>query len=222
MSAGLAAAFLNSDKPAVELDPDVFDCEFNEAIVHETVVAELAARRRGTHSTKTRGEVAMTGAKAWRQKGTGRARVGPLSTPHRRGGGVAFGPKPRSYVKKVNRKVRRAALRSVLSLHARRGSLRLVDPDAFGQPRTRDGIDALARFPGDGRVLVVAEPEARACIKSFSNIADCDTARPDSVGVYDLLRSARLVLTPRALDYLTRIARRPERPSLVASEEERS
>ncbi|GBD45349.1 50S ribosomal protein L4 [bacterium HR41] len=223
MSADLTAAFLNSDKPAVELDPAVFDCDFNEPVVHETVVAELAARRRGTHSTKTRGEVAMTGAKAWRQKGTGRARVGPLSTPHRRGGGVAFGPKPRSYVKKVNRKVRRAALRSVLSLHARRGSLRLVDPDAFNQPRTRDGLDALSRFPGEGRVLVVAEAEAAACTKSFRNIAECETAEPGRVGVYDLLRSARLVLTPVALDYLTRIARPPQqRTRIGASEEERS
>src|ERR671932_396939 len=118
----------------VDLDEAVFGEPFHMALVHETVRAELAARRRGTASTRTRGEVAMTGAKAWRQKGTGRARVGALSTPNRVGGGVAFGPKPRGYTVKVNRKERRRALRSALSMHAERGSLAAVDAGAFSGP----------------------------------------------------------------------------------------
>src|SRR6188508_2268458 len=115
----------------VDLDEKVFGEEFNMGLVHETARAELNARRRGTASTLTRGEVAMTGAKAWRQKGTGRARAGALSTPTRKGGGVAFGPKPRGYTVKVNRKARRRALRAALSLHAERGTVAVLDPSKF-------------------------------------------------------------------------------------------
>src|SRR4051812_18384611 len=111
----------------VDLDDGVFGEEFHMALVHETVKAEQNARRQGTSSTKTRGEVAMTGAKAFRQKGTGRARAGALSTPQRVGGGIAFGPKPRVFRSKVNRKARRRALRAALSLHADRGSLAVPD-----------------------------------------------------------------------------------------------
>ena len=111
----------------VDLDDGVFGEEFHMALGHETVTAELNARRQGTSSTKTRGEVKMTGAKAFRQKGTGRARAGALSTPQRIGGGVAFGPKPRVFRNKVNRKARRRALRAVLSEHLRRGTLAIVD-----------------------------------------------------------------------------------------------
>src|SRR4051812_49882493 len=110
-----------------DLDDAVFGEEFHMALVHETVTAELTARRGGTSSTKTRGEVAMTGAKAFRQKGTGRARAGALSTPQRIGGGIAFGPKPRGFTVKVNRKARKRALRAALSLHADRGSLAVPD-----------------------------------------------------------------------------------------------
>src|SRR3954470_16500093 len=118
----------------VSLDEAVFGERFHEALVHEAARAELAARRRGTASTLRRGEVAMTGAKAWRQKGTGRARAGALSTPQRTGGGVAFGPKPRGYTVKVNRKARRKALRAALSLHAERGTLAVLDPSKFSEP----------------------------------------------------------------------------------------
>jgi large subunit ribosomal protein L4 len=112
------AAVLGQKTGKAELDEAVFGEKFHMALVHETVRAELNARRRGTSSTKTRGEVAMTGAKAFRQKGTGRARAGALSSPQRIGGGIAFGPKPRGYTVKVNRKARRKALRAALSLHA--------------------------------------------------------------------------------------------------------
>src|SRR5213078_2905484 len=118
----------------VALDKAVFGEEFHMALVHETARAELNARRRGTASTLSRGEVAMTGAKAFRQKGTGRARSGPLSTPQRTGGGVAFGPKPRGYTVKVNRKARRRALRAALSVHAGRKSLAVLAAGQFDEP----------------------------------------------------------------------------------------
>src|SRR5688572_11444273 len=122
------AQYIGKKQGGVDLDPAVFGEEFHEHLVHEAARAELNARRRGTASTRSRGEVAMTGAKAWRQKGTGRARAGALSAPQRTGGGVAFGPKPRGYTVKVNRKARRRALRAALSLHAERNSIAAIDP----------------------------------------------------------------------------------------------
>src|SRR5829696_2521384 len=153
-------------KGSVELDADVFGEPFHMALVHEAARAELAARRRGTASTLTRAEVAMTGAKAWRQKGTGRARAGALSTPQRYGGGVAFGPKPRHYTVKVNRKARRRALRSVLSLHVDRGSLGMADPSALDAPSTKQAAAALGKLGGDGRVLLVCSGDEDAVVKS--------------------------------------------------------
>src|SRR5512138_3857123 len=117
---------------AVQLDADVFETAFNGPLVHEVVVAELAARRRGTHATKTRGMVSGGGQKPWRQKGTGRARAGTSRSPIWTGGGTVFGPSPRKYTVKVNRKARRAALRAALSIHAERGSLAILDPSVFG------------------------------------------------------------------------------------------
>ncbi len=136
MAAATKAPVLGKQSKA-DLPADVFGEEFHESLVHETARADLAARRRGTASTLGRGEVAMTTAKAWRQKGTGRARAGPLSVPHRRGGGVAFGPKPRHYNVKVNRKARRRALRAALSVHAARGSVAVVDGAGFSEPSTK-------------------------------------------------------------------------------------
>src|SRR5437588_7768165 len=171
------------------------------ALVHEAVRAELNARRSGTASTLTRGEVAMTGAKAFRQKGTGRARAGALSTPQRVGGGVAFGPKTRHYTVKVNRKARRRALRAALSLHAERKTLALVDPAAFDGPSTKQAAEALAGF-GEGRALVVLSREGEGnAVKSFRNLRDAMVLPADEVGVADVVGAARLVLTPSALEY---------------------
>src|SRR5215213_154448 len=130
----------------VDLDEAVFGEEFNMGLVHETARAELNARRRGTASTLTRGEVSMTTAKAFRQKGTGRARAGALSTPNRYGGGVAFGPKPRGYTVKVNRKARKKALRAALSVHAERGTLAVFEPGDYDTPSTKQAAEALAKF----------------------------------------------------------------------------
>src|SRR5204862_6363305 len=128
----------------VDLDDAVFAEPFHMSLVHEAVRAELNARRRSTASTRTRAEVAMTGAKAFRQKGTGRARAGALSTPQRTGGGVAFGPKPRGYAVKVNRKARRRAMRAALSAHAGRGTVAGLDAAAVDAPATQQAAEAPA------------------------------------------------------------------------------
>jgi large subunit ribosomal protein L4 len=153
----------------------------------------------------------MTGAKAWRQKGTGRARVGALSSPQRTGGGVAFGPSPRSYTFKVNRKARRKALRAALSLHAERGSLAVVDGSAFGAPYTKAAVDALAQLDGEGSVLVVLADGEENAAKSFRNITDVSVADAQAVGVADIVTPARLVVSQDALETLTAVAKAPEK-----------
>jgi large subunit ribosomal protein L4 len=200
------AAILGQKTGKADLDAAVFGETFHMSLVHEAVRAELNARRRGTSSTKTRGEVAMTGAKAFRQKGTGRARAGALSTPSRIGGGIAFGPKPRGYTVKVNRKARRRALRAALSLHAERGSLAVLDPSKFDTPSTKSAAEALASF-GEGRALVVlARDGEENCAKSFRNIRGVGVLPADDVGVADIIGAARLVLSQAALDHLTTLA----------------
>src|SRR5947209_16077794 len=139
----------------VDLDPVAFEAAFNMPLVHECVRAELNARRRGTASTKTRGEVSGGGAKPWRQKGTGRARAGSSRSPVWTGGGTVFGPTPRGYTFKVNRKARRAALRSALSLHADRESLAVFDAGVFDAPSTKQAAALLAEWGVSGSVLVV-------------------------------------------------------------------
>ena len=197
------AKYIGGGSGTLSLDDAVFGERFHGPIVHEAVRAELAARRRGTASTQTRGEVSMTGAKAWRQKGTGRARVGALSTPNRVGGGVAFGPKPRSFTVKVNRKARRRALRSALSVHAERGSIAAVDPAKFDTPSTKAAAAALAKLDGEGRVLVVLTDGEENCLKSFRNLADVTVLHADQVGVADVIGAGRLVVSEAALARVT-------------------
>jgi large subunit ribosomal protein L4 len=201
MAAGVK--YIGGGTGTLALDDAVFGETFHGPLVHEAVRAELAARRRGTASTQTRGEVSMTGAKAWRQKGTGRARVGALSTPNRVGGGVAFGPKPRSYTVKVNRKARRRALRAALSVHAERGSIAAIDPSTFDTPSTRAAAEAIASFDGDGSVLVVLTDGEETAVKSFRNLRDVSVMHADDVGVVDVIGHARLVLSEAALARVT-------------------
>ena len=195
--------YIGGASGSLELDDAVFGEGFHGPLVHEAVRAELAARRRGTASTKSRAEVAMTGAKAWRQKGTGRARVGALSAPQRTGGGVAFGPKPRGYTVKVNRKARRRALRAALSLHADRGSIAAVDPAGFEPPSTKSAASALAGLEGGGGVLVVLSDGEESCARSFRNLADVNVLRADDVGVADVVGAGRIVISGSALERLS-------------------
>lgn len=205
------APYIGSKSGNVDLDEAVFGEAFHEPLVHRAVVAELNARRRGTASTLGRGEVAMTGAKAWRQKGTGRARAGALSAPQRTGGGIAFGPKPRGYTVKLNRKERRRAMRAALSVHAERGSLGALDPAGFDNPSTKQASEALAGFGDGGKALVLlVEGEENAAL-SFRNIAGVTVLRAGAAGVADVIGAARLVASPGALEELTRGAVAPAR-----------
>ncbi len=151
----------------------------------------------------------MTGAKAWRQKGTGRARAGALSTPQRTGGGVAFGPKPRGYTVKVNRKERRRALRAALSVHAARGSLAALDAEAFSTPSTRQAAEALAGFGEGGRVLLVLTEGEETAALSFRNLPNVHVLRAGDVGVADVIGAAHLAASPAAYEQLTAMAAAP-------------
>jgi large subunit ribosomal protein L4 len=185
-----------------DLPAAVFGEEFHESLVHEAARADLAARRRGTASALGRGEVSMTTAKAWRQKGTGRARAGALSVPHRRGGGAAFGPTPRDYAVKVNRKARRRALRAALSVHAARGSVALLDGASFGEPATKQAAEALKKWGATRPTLVVLDAEEVAALKSFRNVPGVTVLEATATGVADVIGHRSLVISRTALGVL--------------------
>jgi large subunit ribosomal protein L4 len=186
----------------VNLDAGAFAARFNMPLVHETVRAERNARRRGTASTKTRGQVSGGGAKPWRQKGTGRARAGSSRSPIWTGGGVVFGPTPRNYTFKVNRKERRAALRSALSLHAERESLAVFDAAAFSEPSTAQAVGLLNDWDPAEPILIVLGSEEAAAGKSFRNIARVEAIPVEETGVADLVGAASLLISEAALPAL--------------------
>ena len=195
----------------VKLDETAFGERFRRALLHESVRAEQAARRRGTAATKTRGMVSGGGAKPWRQKGTGRARAGSSRSPVWTGGGTVFGPQPRSYTFKVNRKERRAALRSALSLHAGRDSIAVLDAAAFTAPRTRQAQELLEDWGQPRPTLVVLGPEESAAALSFRNLARVAVRTPADVGVTELVGAASLVVSQDALAELSARAAKSER-----------
>lgn len=182
--------------------PAAFSEPFHESLVHQAARADLAARRRGTHSSLTRGEVAMTTAKAWRQKGTGRARVGALGVPHRYGGGAAFGPKPRSYAFKVNRKERRKALRAALSVHADRGTVAVIDGSAYEKPSTKTAAGALEKWGAGTPTLIVIAADEAGVAKSFRNIPAVSVAQAEAAGVADIIGAASILISTAALETL--------------------
>ena len=208
-SGGLSAPKLGGG--SVTLDPGTFEARFNMPLVHESVRAELAARRRGTASTKTRGQVRGGGAKPWRQKGTGRARAGSSRSPLWNGGGIIFGPSPRRYTFKVNRKERRAALRSALSLHAGRESLAVFDGGAFEAPSTAQAVGLLNDWDPAEPVLVVLGSEEAAAGKSFRNIRRVVALPVEGAGVADVVGAASLLVSEAALPALVELAAKPAR-----------
>jgi large subunit ribosomal protein L4 len=192
-----------SSSKKVKLDEVAFGTRFVVPLVHQSVRAEQAARRRGTAATKTRGMVSGGGAKPWRQKGTGRARAGSSRSPIWTGGGTVFGPQPRSYTFKVNRKEQRAALRSALSLHAERGSLAILDVSAFTAPKTSQAFDLLDDWNQPRPTLVVLSAAESDAALSFRNIDRVGVVVADGVGVTDLVGAASLLLSEAALEALT-------------------
>ncbi|MGK2931547.1 MAG: 50S ribosomal protein L4 [Solirubrobacterales bacterium] len=185
---------------------DLFTEAFHQSLVHETARADANARRSGTASTLTRGEVSMTTAKAWRQKGTGRARVGALSAPSRYGGGTTFGPKPRHYTVKVNRKARRKAMRSALSVHAERGSVAVVKASDFDTPSTKAAAEALTKWGAKRSTLVVILGDETGLLRSFRNIPRIDVMEVGAIGVVDVIGAASIVISEGALEVLEKRA----------------
>ncbi len=185
------------------LPAELFEAAVNVPVMHQVVVAGMAAQRAGTHSTKTRGEVTGGGRKPWRQKGTGRARHGSIRSPLWAGGGVAHGPKPRDYGMRVNKKMKRASLRSALSDAAQSGKLAVVQDLAFDQPKTKDAVAFLGALDLTGHVLVVIEAPDEAVEKSFRNIGHVKIDYPGNLSTYDLLFADRVLFTSEAMDALT-------------------
>jgi len=168
--------------------------------VHDTVVAYRAAQRMGTASTKTMGEVAGTGKKPWRQKGTGRARAGSFQSPLWRGGGVVFGPKPRDFAKKVSRKTKQLALRKALSERLRAGDVVLVDDLKLESAKTKDFVGILSALELKGSALIVAQAADKNLTLATRNVPNVALATSDSLNTYDVLRPDKLVFTRGAFE----------------------
>ena len=190
-----------------DLSSELFEAKVSVPLMHQVVVAGMASLRRGTHATKTRGDVSGGGRKPWRQKGTGRARQGSTRAPQWTGGGVVHGPQPRDHAIRVNKKMKRGALRSALTDAVRSGKLVVLQDPAFDQPKTKPAaeiLDALGLERGKF-LFVVAEPtDSGAVEKSFRNIRGVRVAYARSLGVYEILAADRVILTTGALDALER------------------
>lgn len=184
------------------LEASIFGVEVKPHLVHETVRSELNARRAGTRAAKSRGLVSGGRSKPWRQKGTGRARAGTTRAPHWTGGGVAFPPSPRSFDVKVNKKVRRAALRAALSNHAARGTLGVIPDDVFSDPSTRAAADLIGSWDKELPLLVVAEPEQDAVAKSFRNLPGVFVVPSAEAEVSELVWARSVLATETALQQL--------------------
>ena len=186
----------------VELDPVAFEAPFNMALVHETVRAERNARRRGTASTRSRSEVSGGGAKPWRQKGTGRARAGSSRSPLWVGGATTFGPSPRRYTVKVNRKARRGALRGALSVHAERESVAVFDAGSWEEPSTKRAASLLTDWGAPLPTLVLLATEEEAAGKSFRNLPRVEAMPVQDAGVVDLVWAGSILVSQAALPSL--------------------
>jgi large subunit ribosomal protein L4 len=188
---------------SVELPDEIFNIEPNQVVMHQALVRQLANQRQGTHKTKTRGEIRGGGRKPWRQKGTGRARQGTIRAPHWRGGGTVFGPSPRSYAKRMPRKMRRLALRSALSVKANAQQLVVLENLSLAAPRTKD-MDAMMDALGVERSALLLLPEANDIIElSARNLPYVKTLRANYINVRDLLGYETIVMPQQAIDVIT-------------------
>lgn len=181
------------------LDPALFEIEPNVAVMHQVVVAQLAAARAGDHSTLTRAEVRGGGRKPWRQKGSGRARQGSIRAPHWKGGGVAMGPKPRDYRQRTPKKMVQLALRSALSDRASEGKIVVVDGWGFDEPRTKDAKAALEALGLNGKILIVLNRDDDIAAKSFRNLPEVRLLLRPELNAYDVLCSDWVVFTKETL-----------------------
>ncbi|MBF6605542.1 MAG: 50S ribosomal protein L4 [Chloroflexi bacterium] len=189
----------------VDLADALFAAPVNAAVLHQVVTAQLAGRHLGTHDSKTRGEVRGGGRKPYRQKGTGRARQGHISAPHYRGGGVVFGPHPRSYAQRLPRKMKRLALRGALTAKFGADAVRVIDTFGLEAPRTRDFVGVLAALGASGRVLVVAPGRNERLELSSRNVPTVEVILADSLNVVDLLKADLVLIEQPALARMTEV-----------------
>jgi large subunit ribosomal protein L4 len=184
-----AVSVIGAEKKTVELPDEIFAAKVNVPLIHQVVVAQQAAARQGTADTKTRGEVRGGGKKPYRQKGTGRARQGTVSAPHYRGGGVVFGPHPRSYEQRLPRKMKRLALRGALTAKFGDEAIRVIDTFGLEAIRTKDLVGVLSALEASGRVLVVAPGRDEKLELSARNLPTVEIILADSLNVVDLLNA---------------------------------
>lgn len=183
----------------VELNADIFGIEPNNDVVFEAVVMQRASMRQGTHAVKNRSAVRGGGRKPWRQKGTGRARQGSIRSPQWRGGGIVFGPTPRSYAYNIPKKMRRLALKSVLSQKVLDESLVVVDEFKFETPKTKDFAQSLGNLNVDKKALLVLEEDNESAVLAARNLSNVKIVEPEGINVLDIMNSDKLVITQKAL-----------------------
>lgn len=181
----------------IELNDSVFGVDYNEAVIHQAVVRQMANERLGTHATKTRGLVRGGGKKPWKQKGTGRARVGSIRSPLWVGGGTVFGPTPRSHAKDMPRKARQLAVKSALSEKLRANELIVIDAIDFEAPKTKNVVKMLADLHSEGKALIV--DGARNTVLSARNIPGVKAYAPSGLNIYDIVNTDKLFLTHEAV-----------------------
>ena len=189
----------------MELSAGVFGCEINKPVLHSVVRAYLLNQRQGTQSTKTRSEVSGGGIKPWRQKGTGRARQGSTRSPQWTHGGVALGPKPRTYKLSLNKKVRAIALQSALSAKCAADEIKVVDAIATSEYKTKTMVNMLAAIGADKKALVVLPENDKMIIKSFANIPGVKTTLANNLNVYDILNSGSLIIAKPAIEIIEEV-----------------
>ena len=190
---------------SVDLKEEIFGIEPNEAVVHSVLVNYLANQRQGTQSTKTRAEVRGGGRKPWRQKGTGRARQGSIRAPQWIKGGIALGPKPRSYKYRVNKKEKQLAIKSLLSSKVLENDLVVVDKFDFKEIKTKQMADAMKKLKVEDKALVVLPANNEVVQKSARNLANVGTSSVNTINVYDLLKYKKLVLTVDSIKKLEEV-----------------
>ena len=188
----------------MELNDDIFGVQINENLVHQAVIAQLAAKRQGTQSAKTRSEVSGGGRKPWRQKGTGRARQGSIRAPQWTGGGVVFAPKPRDYSIKMNKKEKRAALKSVLTSRVQEEKFFVIDAIKCDEPKTKTMVNLLDKL-GTSKALVVLNENDQNVILSSRNIPDVKTALTNTINVFDILKYDAVVIDKAALETIEEV-----------------
>ena len=193
------------EKGSIELSAEVFGAEVNEAVLHSVVRAYLLNQRQGTQSTLTRAEVSGGGIKPWKQKGTGRARQGSTRSPQWTHGGIAFGPKPRSWKVSINKKVKRIAIQSALSSKVNAGELVVVDNIATAEYKTKNIVNMLAALGADKKALIVLPTVDEKVVKSASNIPGVKTAIPGTINVYDILKYEKLIVDEAAIKVIEEV-----------------